>query len=130
MNANLTSPNWNAILSSVMGVAAVVVLAAYLLGWKVPLIGSDRTALLILAGVGFGMCMLAMDRTVTGLGWTHPITLIGSGLGVLLILLVIAMLAGWRLPFIPNDRAALLAVAFLGLVKWGLGIFSHTALGA
>jgi hypothetical protein len=128
MHTNIASPNLNALLSNALGIVAIVFVAIYLIGWKVPLVTSDRAAFLWLTAIGFGMCMLGMGRTAVGLGWTHPITLLGIVLGSVLVLLVIAVLAGWRLPLIAGDRAAFLAVAVLGLVKWGLGIFSRAFL--
>jgi hypothetical protein len=95
---------------------------------RVPFVTSDRAAVLALAATGFLMCTLSMGRTTTGLGWGHPITLIGVGLGVLILALVVVVLAGWRLPFLPSDRAVFITLAVLGLLKWGLGIYSRTYL--
>ena len=103
-------------------------LAAYFLGLKLPVITSDRAAFLAAAGLGFLMCMLGMGKVVTGLGWTHPISIVGSAIGALILVLVLIVLAGWRLPFLAGDRAGLIAVVALGLVKWGLGAFSHLVL--
>ena len=54
------------------------------------------------------------------MGWTHPVTIVGVSLGALLMLLVIAILAGWQVPFIADYRAAFITVAVIGLVKWAL----------
>jgi hypothetical protein len=128
MNVTATTLNWNALAASAVGLVTTAGVAAYLLGAKLPVITTDRAALLAVAGLGFGMCMLGMGKIATGLGWTHPITLAGSVVGALILLLAAAVLAGWRLPFLPDDRAALLAVLALGLLKWGLGVFSHLVL--
>ena len=125
MNAQITSPNWNAIFSGALGIVAVLFVSTYLLGWKAALITTDRVAFFTLAALGFGMCILGMGQFVTRLGWAHPVTLAGTVLGVLILLLAVAVWAGWRVPLIPNDRAALIAVAVMGLVKWGLAIASR-----
>ncbi|MBL8055221.1 MAG: hypothetical protein JNK29_00920 [Anaerolineales bacterium] len=128
MNANFTSLNWNALAAGAVGLVTTSLLAAYLLGIKLPVITSDRAAFLAVAGLGFLMCMLGMGKVVTGLGWTHPLSILGSVVGALILGLVLVVLAGWRLPFLADDRAALIAVVVLGLVKWGLGVFSHVVL--
>jgi hypothetical protein len=125
MSTNLTSVNWSTVLSGALGVVATFFGVGYLLGMRVPLVSTDRAALFALAATGFGMCILSMGRTTTTLGWTHPITLAGLVLGALIVLVVVAVAAGWRLPLISSDRAAFVAVALLGLAKWGLGLFSR-----
>lgn len=120
MKANAAILNWNALLSSALGIVAVLFIAAVLMGWKVPMISDDRAAFIALAVIGFVMCSIGMGKIATGLGWTHPITLVGVVLGALVILLVVAMLAGWQVPFIADYRAAFIAVAGIGLVKWAL----------
>jgi hypothetical protein len=120
------SPNWNAILSGGLGIVAILFVVAYLAGVKAPLITSDRAAFLALTALGFGMCTLGMGSITTQLGWTHPINIIGSVLGVLIILLVIGVLSGWNLPLITDDRAAFIAVAAIGFAKWALGLASRT----
>lgn len=129
MNTQIaSSPNWNAILSSGLGIVAVLFVVAYLAGATVPLITSDRVAFLALAAIGFAMCVLGMNSIVTQLGWTHPVNIIGVIVGVLITLLVIGVLAGWRLPLIADDRAAFIAIAVMGFAKWALGFAARTLL--
>ena len=123
MQTNLTTIPWATWLSGALGVAATFFALAYLVGMQVPLVSTDRAAFLALAATGFAMCTLSMGRTTTRLGWTHPLTLVGTTLGVFILLLVVAVLAGWRLPLVPTDRAAFVLIAVLGLAKWGLGLF-------
>jgi hypothetical protein len=85
------------------------------------MISDDRSAFVALAILGFLMCALGMGTIATGLGWTHPITVFGLLLGLVVSLVIIAMLVGWQLPFITNYRAAFIAVAWIGLVKWVFG---------
>jgi hypothetical protein len=118
------------IVSSAVGTVAALFVITFLMGWQIPLIVDDRAAVLTLAVLGFAMCSLGMSRVALTLGWRHPITLIGSGLGVLVLLLVIAVLAGWPVPFIADNRTALMAVVMIGLVKWGLAIASRVFLRA
>jgi hypothetical protein len=120
MKTNVASLNWNALGSSTLGIVAVLFVIAFFMGWKVPMISDDRAAFIALAVIGFAMCSIGMGKIATGLGWTHPISIVGIVLGALVILLVIAMLAGWQVPFIADYRAAFVAVAVVGLVKWAL----------
>ena len=120
MKTNVASLNWNALGSSTLGIVALLLVLAVLTGRRVPLVSGDRATFIALAVIGFGMCSIGMGKIATGLGWTHPITIIGIALGALVLLLVIAMLAGWRVPFIADYRAAFIIVAVIGLVKWAL----------
>ena len=106
----------------------MLLVLAVLTGRKVPLISGDRAAFIALAVIGFGMCSIGMGKIATGLGWTHPITIVGIVLGTLIILFVIAMLAGWQVPFIADYRAAFITVAVIGLVKWALAWASRLLL--
>lgn len=125
MNTQIANTNWNGLASGALGVIAVMFLATYFMNWKLPMISTDRAALYTVAVLGFAMCTISMGRTATSLGWTHPITITGIVFGVLILGLVIATAAGWRLPLISTDRAALIALALMGLTKWALGIFSR-----
>jgi hypothetical protein len=51
------------------------------------------------------------------LGWTHPVTLIGSVFGVVAVLLIGAVLFNWT-----TDRIAALTLATLMAVKWAIGL--------
>jgi uncharacterized membrane protein YccC len=128
MNSPAISFNWTALLSSVLGLAAALAVGAHLAGWKVPFIATDRTAFYALAVLGFGMCTLSMGQTTTHLGWTHPITIAGVVLGVLIVLLVVVVLAGRQPLWIANDRVALLILTVAVIVKWGLGVYSRMVL--
>ena len=125
MKTTITSFNWSALGSNMLGIVALVLVVAFLTGRKVPMVVNDRSAFIALAVVGFVMCSVSMGKIANGLGWTHPITIVGAVLGTLLILLVIAMLAGWRVPFIPHYRTAFVVLAVIGLVKWALAWFSR-----
>jgi hypothetical protein len=125
MNTGMSSIIKKAGLSSVLGLVAVGLVISYLIGWNLPLVANDRAALYTLAVLGFAMCCIGMGRTAAQLGWTHPITVSGVVMGVLIIVIVAATAAGWPLPLIANDRAAMLTVAMMGLAKWGLGLVNR-----
>ena len=130
MKTNITSFNWSALGSSILGIVALVLVFGFLNGRKVPMIVNDRSAFIALAIVGFVMCSVSMGKITNSLGWIHPVTIIGAVLGTLLSLLVIAMLTGWRVPFIADYRTAFIALAVTGLVKWALAWLSRLFFGA
>ena len=125
MKTNITSFNWSALGSNILGIVALVLVVAFLTGRKVPIVVDDRSAFIALAVVGFVMCSVSMGKIANELSWTHPITIVGAVLGTLLILLVVAMLAGWRVPFVPDYRTAFMVLAVTGLVKWSLAWISR-----
>ena len=125
MKTNIATFNWSALGSSLLGIVALFLVFSYMTGRKFPLVVDDRSAFIALAVIGFGMCSVGMGRIANGLGWTHPITIVGAVLGTLLILLVVATLAGWRVPFIVNYRMAFIAVGVIGLAKWALAWISR-----
>lgn len=107
--------------SMLLGIVALVLAFGYLTGRTLPMIPDDRSAFLALAVLGFLMCALSMGTLSSGLGWTHPITILGMLLGVVVSTIIVASLAGWQLPFIADYRAAFVAVTCIGLAKWLLG---------
>jgi hypothetical protein len=44
-------------------------------------------------------------------------TILGYVLGGLILLITLAVFVGWKLPFVQNDQAALLAIAILAGAK-------------
>ncbi len=70
-----------------------------LTGRDVPIVGNGAGALLALGLIGIALCTLGGIGTVQGtLGWTHPLTILGSILGVAALLVVVLPLLGVHLP--------------------------------
>jgi hypothetical protein len=110
------------LIANGLGAGAVLYTLAVLAGTRLPLITSGRAAFYGLAAIGFAMCTVGMGKVATGLGWAHPISIVGSVLGVTALALVAVVAFGIRLPFITNDRAALIVMAALIAVKWALAL--------
>jgi hypothetical protein len=110
------------LIANALGVGAVLYTLAVLAGTRLPLITSGRAAFFGLAAIGFAMCTAGMAKVTSGLGWTHPISLVGMVLGVGALALVGVVTFGIRLPFIASDRAALILLAALIVVKWVLAL--------
>jgi len=121
MTTNAVTSSTNGIITLVLGLLATGLVFMDLTGRDVPLVGNGAGALLALGIIGIAMCTLGGIGTVQGtLGWTHPLTIIGSVLGVAALLVIVLPLLGVRLPLIADTRSAVLALAVIMLVKVGL----------
>jgi hypothetical protein len=121
MTTNTVTSSANGVITLVLGVLAAGVVFMILTGRDVPIVGSGAGALLTLGIIGIVMCTLSGIGSVQGtLGWTHPLTIIGSILGVAALLVVVLPLLGVRLPLIADTRSAVLALAVIMLIKVGL----------
>jgi hypothetical protein len=121
MATNTATSSANGIITLVLGLLAAALVFMVLTGRDVPIVGNGAGALLALSLIGLTMCTLGGIGMVQGtLGWTHPLTIIGSILGVAALLVVVLPLLGVHLPFIADTRSAILALAVIMLVKVGL----------
>ncbi len=116
----MTSPA-NGIITLVLGLLAAGLVFMVLTGRDVPIVGNGAGALLALDIIGIAMCTLSGIGSVQStLGWTHPLTIIGSILGVAALLVVVLPLLGVRLPLVADTRSAVLALAVIMLIKVSL----------
>ena len=119
--------NW---LASILGLLALVVVVGLLTGRKVPLINSDRAALIALMVIGMLMCMAGgIGKTINAtVGWTHVINLLGYLLGA--VILAVALMALYNQPFlwVRSERAAVLTISVLGLLKWLIAMVFYVVL--
>jgi hypothetical protein len=117
MKATEMSIMGNTLTSAVLGVMAALLVLATLTGRKIPLISSERAALIVLVVIGMAMCARGIGR-VAALGeWAHPLSILGYLIGALILVIAIALLAGKPLPWISTIRQAMLAVALLSAAK-------------
>ena len=121
MTTNTVTSPANGIITVALGLLAAGLVFMILKGRDVPLVGSGAGALLTLGLIGIVMCTLGGIGTIQGsLGWTHPLTIIGSILGVAAVLVVALPLPGVQLPLVANTRSAVLALAVIMVIKVGL----------
>jgi hypothetical protein len=121
MTTNTMTSSSNGIISLVLGMLAAGLVFMVLTGRDVPVVGNGAGALVVLGLLGIAMCTMSGIGSVQGtLGWTHPLTIIGSILGVAALLVIVLPLLGVQLPLIPGTRSAVLALAVIMLVKVGL----------
>ena len=121
MATNTATSSANGIITLALGLLAVGLVFLVLTGRDVPILGNGAGALLALGIIGMAMCALSGIGTVQGtLGWTHPLTIVGSILGVAALLVVVLPLLGVHPPLIADTRSAVLALAVIMLIKIGL----------
>ena len=121
MTTNASTSSANGLISLALGLLAADLVFMALTGRDVPIVGNGAGVLLALGFIGIVMCTLSgIGPTQSALGWTHPLTIIGSLLGVLAVLTVVLPLLGVQLPLIADTRSAVLALAVIMLVKVGL----------
>ena len=87
-------------------------------GKKVPLLTNIRLDIILLVLLGMAICTQGGIGRVAATGqWSHPLAIVGYVLGGLILLITLAVFAGWKLPFIQTDQQALVAIAILASLK-------------
>lgn len=113
MNTNSSQTLGNNIVVLILGILALVLVYAVVTGSNItmPVISTDRAALIALLVVGVAMCAVGgIGPSISQYGWSHPVTIIGSIVGLLTLVVVLAVLLGLQLPIITSERAAFLLV--------------------
>ncbi len=103
---------------TILTLLAAGVLLIGLTGKNVPLLSNLRLDIVLVVLLGMGICTQGgIGRVAAANTWLHPLSILGTVLGGLILLITLAVFAGWKLPLIQNDRQALVAVAILAGVK-------------
>lgn len=124
------------LLGTFLVVVALVIAFAALTRDSLPIIGVGRGALLAVAVVGMAGCAVAGISQAPILGWTDPMIVLGSALGVIALVIVGAGLFGWAgvlqpiAGFVPTRtgevdqtvRVAIVALSGMTAVKWVIGV--------
>jgi hypothetical protein len=102
----------------VLALLAAMVVFVGVTGKKIPLLSSVRVDIVLLVILGMAICSQGGIGRIAAAGtWSHPLAVVGYILGGLILLITLAIFAGWKLPYIQNDQQALLAIAILACVK-------------
>lgn len=115
---------WTAPVAHALGALTFGLALATLAGIKLPILANERAAFYALAAAGFLACSLGMAKISMEQGWTNPITLAGMVLGALAVMLVAAVSFNFSIPFIANDRAALLVLTAIIGIKVALALLT------
>lgn len=103
---------------AILALLAAAVIFIGVTGAQVPWLSSVRVDIVLLVGLGMAICALGgIGRISAARAWSHPLSIVGYLLGCLILLITLAVFAGWRLPFLETDRQALIAIAILAALK-------------
>jgi len=135
------------IVATLLGLVAAAIVWATLSGTPLPLLGSDRAALIALVVIGFAMCVTS--------GWgangtipTGPLSILAAVAGILTVVVLGAVIFGWGFVIDPiagvfygsgstvaADKVGVLMVGILLAISWlaatmrQLGIFTAVTTG-
>jgi hypothetical protein len=83
----------------------------------IPWFKCDRAAFLVLFILGFALCTVGGMNQAPIHGWWHPVSLVGYTLGVVALMLGGSVLFRLRVAPFSNDRAALLGLLTIIVLK-------------
>ena len=102
----------------VLGLLFAIVAFIGMTGKKVPLLTNIRLDIVLLVVIGMAICTQGGIGRIAATGqWAHPQAILGYILGGLILLITLAVFAGWKLPYVQTEQQALLAVVLLVCLK-------------
>jgi hypothetical protein len=126
MKTNSISTGGSNLAVIALGILAALLVFAVLTGRKVPLLSTDRAALLALVVIGMIMCTQGGIGQVSASGaWLHPLSILGYLLGATIVLIGIAALFGKNIPPLTSFYQSFTAVAVIAAVKLVLTTIHH-----
>lgn len=114
---SLSTPGTNLVVI-ILGILAAWLVFAVLTERKVPLLTTDRAALLALVVIGMIMCTRGgISRVAAARAWLHPFTIIGYLLGADILVIGIAALVGTNIPPLTSYYQSFVVVAVVAAIK-------------
>lgn len=111
------------LLPILLGVIALVIVIALLKGITLPLINTPLASLVALFVIGLAMCLLGgVGQIGTNGRWNSPPAIIGTLLGLVILIIFISALTGWHLPLISGEIHGVVAIGILITIKLIFGI--------
>ncbi len=102
----------------VLGLIDVLIIFVVLTGKSVPVLNTDRTALIGLVVIGMAICMQAgIGPMAAARAWFHPLSIISYLLGAVILAIGITALFGKQLPPLTNYHQAFITVVGISLLK-------------
>lgn len=121
MTTNVAASEGTGVITVALGIGGALLVFAVLTNRSIPLISSDRVALIALVVIGMAMCAQGgIGRVAAASAWAHPLSIIGYVLGIVILTVAAAAILGRELPLIADSRQAIVAVAVLGAIKVGV----------
>jgi hypothetical protein len=108
------------ITPTIIGLALLFAAVAFIgvTGKKVPLLSNVRVDIVLLLLIGMAICTQGGIGRIAATGqWSHPQAILGYLLGGSILLITLAVFAGWKVPYIQSDQQALLVIAILAALK-------------
>lgn len=108
------------ITPTILGLALLFAVVAFIgvTGKKVPLLSNVRVDIVLLVLIGMAICTQGGIGRIAATGqWSHPQAILGYILGGSILLIMLAVFAGWKFPYIQSDQQALLVIALLASLK-------------
>ena len=115
MQATTQSAGGNLVPLVALGIVEAAIVIAALAKIPLPLNVDYRGALVVFLVVGMAMCTMGMG--ITQYGWLNPFNLVGILIGVVILAIAAMAIFGAHLPFIADERAAILVIAALMVAK-------------
>jgi hypothetical protein len=122
-------------VGSALVIAALAVAFLALTRDELPIIGTGVGALLAVAIIGMAGCAVGGISQAPAMGWTAPMVVLGTVLGIVALLVIAAGVFGWTAVLEPIARvvpvqsvaaspvsASIFALAALIAVKWFVAI--------
>lgn len=85
---------------------------------RIPFLSNSRVNIMLLVVIGMAICSkCGIGRIAATKQWSHPLSVVGYTLGVLILLITLAVFVGWELPFIQTGQQALIVITILICLK-------------
>lgn len=81
---------------------------------------SDKTIVIAVTVIGIAVCSIGIGQVAAQNAWAQPLSIVAYFVGALVLIIAAAALFNLSLPFIPDARAAWIAILVLALVKVAL----------
>jgi hypothetical protein len=115
----------NVLIPLGLGLVCAVLVFGALAGKPWPLIGNPRGALIGLLVVGMAMCTPGIGQVAASGRWGSPLAMVGYALGLVILTIIVAGLAGWKLPLASSPVQAIAIVGLLIGVKFAIATASY-----
>lgn len=106
------------IIATIVAIVVAFVMYAKLKGMDVPMLGSYRSAAIVLLILGIILCAMGSRPAAGQSFWSNPLTAVISILGIISLIAAIIAIAG-------NSRPAFISFASITLLMWLITTTKH-----
>jgi uncharacterized membrane protein len=106
------------VIATILAVLVAFVLYAKLKGMSLPMLGSYRTAAIVLLILGIALCAVGSKLAPGQSPWSNPVTMIVAILGIVSLVAGISAIAA-------NSRMAFIGFAGITLLMWLITTARH-----